>query len=126
MTLSVLLVKHKDLILCDLAEYYHIYNYEDFDPLYIATLVCGLGGHSRLMKELSGVKYTESEIVQAKIADTLSWIAWTKTKDAEHGRNKPQSIVESMLDIKEEKEFSHDVFNSKEEFLRAREKALMR
>ena len=126
MTLSVLLEQHEDLIICDLAEYYHIYNYENYDPLYIATLVCGLRGSSRLIRELSGVKYTEEEIIRAKIADNLSWLVWFKTKDAEHNRNKPKMLVEMMVGTNKEESFEHDVFDSVEEFKKAREKALRR
>lgn len=78
------------------------------------------------MRELAGVKYTESEIMQARIADILSLLLWTKTKDAEHGRNKPESLVEKMLnkDKEAKQDFKHDVFNSVEEFEEARKKAL--
>lgn len=124
--MSVLLDKYEDLIICDLAEYYHIYNYEEFNPLYVATLVCGLGGYSRLKRKLTGYNYTEQEIIQARISDTLSLLLWSKTKDAEHGRNRPDSIVNRMLGIEEttKQDFEHDVFNSADEFIEARKKAL--
>lgn len=114
------------MIICDLAEFYNIYDYEKYEPLKLATYVIGLGGSSRLMKELAGVKYTEYEIIVARIADSLNWLVWSKTKDGERGINRPQSIVERMLgETKEEKQdFEHDVFNSVEEFKKAREKAL--
>lgn len=83
-------------------------------------------GSSRLKMELSGIKYTEQDIIQARIADTLSLLLWTKTKDAEHGRNKPESLVEIMTGKNKEKEeeFCSDVFDSPEEFWKARERAL--
>lgn len=78
------------------------------------------------MMELSGIKYTEQELIQAKIADSMAWLCWSKTKDAELHRNMPESLVEKMLGVTKEDDnpFGHDVFSSSEEFLRAREKAL--
>lgn len=112
------------MIICDLAEYYHIYNYENYDPLYIATLVRGLGGYSRLMRELAGNKYTEQERLTAKICDNLSVLIWQNTPDGHHGRNFPHMILDDMLGINDEKEYSHEVFDSIEEFFEARKKAL--
>lgn len=84
-------------------------------------------GSSRLKMELSGIKYTEDEIIQAKICDNLSLLVWSKTKDAEHNRNRPKMMSEIMLGIDEESNnnaFESDVFDSVEEFWKAREKAL--
>lgn len=126
--MSVLLDKYEDLIICDLAEYYHIYNYEEYNPLYIATLVRGLGGYSRIKRELTGCKYTEQEIIRAKICDSLNWLVWCKTKDAEHNRNKPESLVYKMLGLedKPKQDFEHDVFDNKDEFIETRKKILER
>lgn len=78
------------------------------------------------MMELSGIKYTEQELVQAKMADCLALLLWSKTKDAERGRNKPKLLIEEMLGNKEEKQFEHDVFDSSEDFWKARAMALAR
>lgn len=56
----------------------------------------------------------------------MSLLLWTKTKDAEKGRNRPESIVDKMLGNETKQEFEHDVFDSVEEFEKAREKALRR
>lgn len=122
-----MLGKYEDLIICDLAQYYHIYDYEQFEPSYIATLVSNLEGSSRLKRELAG-KYTEQEIILARINDLLSLIWWSKTTDGEKNRNRPELLSTKMLGIeeKEKQDSTHDVFNSKEEFWSAREKALKR
>jgi len=114
------------LIVCDLAEYYNIYDYEKFSPLKLATYVLGLGGSSRIKRELAGIKYTEHEIIQARILDVLSLTMWMQTKDGEKNRNRPESIVKRMLGESENKkqEYAHDVFDSVEEFNKARQKAL--
>ena len=124
--MSFLLAHYHDAIICDLAEYYHIYNYEEFNPLYISTLVEGLGGYSRLKRELTGYKYTEQDFIQAKIADLLSLLLWSKTKDGQNNRNRPEMIVDRMINKEKEvkQDFAHDVFDSKEDFLKAREEIL--
>lgn len=65
-------------------------------------------------------------MLQAKMLDVLNLLFWAKTKDAEKGRNKPESVFEKMLNKEntDKKEFKHDVFDSVEEFEKAREKAL--
>lgn len=97
----------------------------DFEPLYIATLVCGLRGYSRLKKELSGINYTEDELIQAKICDNLSILIWLQTKDAQTGRNYPHMILDEMLGKSNESKIEQDVFDSIDEFNEARIKALM-
>lgn len=74
--------------------------------------------------ELSGVKYSEEDIIRAKIADYLALLVWSKTKDAEHNRNKPKMLVEMMVGSEEKESFEHDVFDSVEDF-GAQENALL-
>lgn len=79
-----------------MAEYYGIYNYRDFKPLYIATLMIGLSADSRLKTEISGSKIPLSTMLNALIADRLGLIFWAQTEDGQKNRNRPASIVESL------------------------------
>lgn len=54
------------------------------------------------------------------ILDRLSWLSWTKTKDAQKGMNQPKPIM-SMF-IKTEKE--NTGFESGEDFMKERERIL--
>ena len=74
--------------------------------------------------ELSGVKYTEQDIIQAKIADTLALLLWAKTEDGAHNRNRPLMLTDVMFEKEKQESFDHDVFNSPEEFLEAHRKAI--
>ena len=58
--------------------------------------------------------YTFENILSAKMCDMLEFIAWTKTKDAEHNKNRPRSIVEVMMEQK--KEAGYVSFNTPEAF----------
>lgn len=99
---------------CDLAEVYHIYNYRELTPDRVALFSIGLRENSRIKLKLSGQEYPLDTILLACAVDRLSLLLWSKTKDAESGRNKPMSFVEQLLGEKEEKDF--EVFDSPEAF----------
>lgn len=120
--LAYFLNECEDEIICDFAEYYHIYDIYSLPALYLATLVKGLRHDSRLATFISGLDYTHSELMQAKIADELSFLAWSKTNDAKHNRNRPKSLLKLMLNNEDEKEAKG--FNTPEEYESARDKIL--
>lgn len=72
------------------------------------------------MMELSGQKQSMETILLSGIFDKLSWLAWTKTQDAQKGINQPKSIM-SMFH-KTEKETKG--FDSGEDFIRERNKII--
>lgn len=87
----------EDLLICDLAQYYHILNYKEQSPDLIATLTIGLPDESRVKKALSGSILSFEQIMLVKIFDVLNLLLWTKTKDASHGRNRPESLLEKLI-----------------------------
>ena len=123
MSLATLLNDYEDEITCDMAETYHIYDIASHDPLYIATLVLGLEGNSRLQKKIAGLKVDQGTLLIASCLDRLSMLLWTKTKDAEKGRNRPQSIATTLMDKKEEGG-GLKKFNSPYEFEKERQRIL--
>lgn len=113
----------EDALICDLAETYGIYNYRELPVTMIGTLAVGLSDKSRIKRAMSKMPVDMDTLLLAVIADKLSFIAWTKTRDAEKGKNKPPSIASKLLG---EKEIKTDVmaFDSPEEFERARQRIL--
>lgn len=85
-------------LICDFAETYHILNYRELPLNLVATLAAGLRADSRIMLKLSGQKIDYNVILRAAIFDKLSFLAWTKTKDAESGRNRPESVVTKLME----------------------------
>ena len=79
--------------ICDMAETYHILNYKELDVKLCATLAAGLRPDSRIKTKLVGGVYIPEETFREMVIDLLNVILWTKTKDAEKGRNYPASIV---------------------------------
>lgn len=114
----------EDALICDLAEYYNIYEHERIAPLKVAILACGLRDDSRIKMKISGCNVSTDTIIKAAILDNLSFIAWTKTKDAQSGKNAPESLV-AKLQGKDKKE-NDDVFTfeNPDDFFEMRESIL--
>lgn len=113
--------ENKDALICDLAETYHIYDYKRLPALTVAVLAVGLKEDSRIKMQMSGRKVPMMTILTAAIFDQLSFIAWSKTKDAEKGINRPKLLTEA-LGLKSERQ--ELVFNSGKEFDEKREEML--
>lgn len=116
-----LLRDYKKEIVCDLAETYHIYSYRDFKPSYIYVLVEGLKSDSRFKMALKNQKVDDLTLLNAKAVDLLSLLVWSKTPDAQAGRNCPKSLVDILLN---DSEAEKEGFDSEEEFMKEREKFL--
>ena len=65
-------------------------------------------------------KLTTDQFLLATVIDKMNLILWTKTKDAEKGRNMPKSIVE----ILEGKPQKSKAFDTREDFEEKREELL--
>ena len=68
--------------------------------------------------KINGQKYPLETLLLASAVDRLSFLVWSKTKDAEKNRNRPVSIFEKMVE-EEEKEKDFVVFESVEAFEQA-------
>lgn len=112
----------EDNMICDLAEYYGIYDYKGLSVKLLITLIFGLRDDSRIKTKASGNDIPINTYLLGYIADSLAFIAWSKTESAKHNRNKPQSILESWKKNKDKKDYLS--FNSVEEFEAARAKIL--
>lgn len=114
-----------DMVLCDCAETYGIYDLQAVPVTTLARLVFGLSDNSRIKRKLSGQKIDLQTMLLAHIADSLAFIAWSKTKDAEHGRNRPQSILEKLTKEEEPQERVR-AFTTGADFDRARAEIVKR
>lgn len=88
-------------MICDFAETYHIFNYQGLPVKTVATLVFGLRDNSRTKMALMNQSVSLDTLLQASILDQLRLLVWTKSKDAQKGRNKPKSLYESLTSTKE-------------------------
>ncbi len=102
----------EDNLICDFAETYGIFDYRSLPPLTVAILAIGLRDNSRIKMSVSDVHITLDQALLANIADSLRFIAWTKTK---HGRKYTEkSILKTLMDHKKKDDYK--VFNSVEDF----------
>ncbi|WP_307255486.1 DUF5361 domain-containing protein [Moryella indoligenes] len=113
----------EDELLCDLAEVYHIYDYQSLRVDLVATFACGLREDSRTMMALSGNKVSVDTFLKATMADRLNDLAWMQTEDGQRGVNRPGSILQKLMGTEEEQE-QLMTFGSGEEYEMYREKLL--
>ncbi len=86
----------RDALLCDLAETYHIYDLRALPVSTLATLACGLRPDARSMMRLSGTAVPLPVRLQAAMLDDLNMLVWAQTKDGQHGRKRPESVLRML------------------------------
>lgn len=107
-------------MICDLAEYYHIYDYKKLPPSYLSILVAGLREDSRVYVKIADSKMTTEKMLLSGILDRLSLLVYANTKDAIKGVNKPHLILDSL------NEERYREYRSGDDFMKAREKIMKR
>lgn len=116
-----MLSEDEDALICDLAETYCIFDYRALPPSRVAVLAVGLGDNSRIKSKMSGQKIPTETMLLAAVLDKLSVLVWMQTKDGQHNRNYPPSILsELMSDKKQTTQNDIQSYQSGEDFMRAR------
>lgn len=116
----------RDALICDFAEYYHVYDLGLLPVQTVATLACGLREESRIKQKINGTNVPVNTMLLAHAVDRLGLLIWQKTKDGQRGRNKPESIAEMMMNTGKRKITRVDAFDTPEEFEEARRRILER
>lgn len=114
----------EDMVFCDFVETYRIYDLYELSPIKVAALACGLRANSRIKMKLAGVEHDINTLLLAVCADNLQWLAWSKTEQARHGTNKPQSLVASLTNSSKQSDII--AFEDAEAFERYRRNAIER
>ena len=92
-----MLAADEDMLICDLAETYGILDYRALPVRLLATLAAGLRDDSRTKMRISAIRTPQNTLLLAAIVDRLSLLVWAKTKDAQKGRNRPESVLAAVL-----------------------------
>lgn len=71
MTLAAMVSKYEDEFICDMAETYHVFDYEALPVDLLVVLACGLRDNSRTKLKISGVKHIPLELVIPQIFDQI-------------------------------------------------------
>ncbi len=115
-----MIISYHDELICDLAEFYHIYEYETWPPLFIATLACGLRDGSRVVSALNDVKFPLQSMLLAGISDRIGQLVWMNSEDGRKNINRPDSILDILLGKEKKEERKIRSFDSGAEFEAAR------
>lgn len=113
-----------DELICDMAETYHVYDWRELPLKTAAVLASGLHESSRVRRKLSGRVLTLENELRADMLDQLKFLAWSKTKDAEKGRNRPKSVYQQLTEKKNGPKAKVTGFRSAEAF-EARRRAII-
>lgn len=87
----------EDELICDLAETYRIYDYEQLPPKKVAAFAVGLRDDSRIKMKLSGTKVHANTLLLAQIADAMNTLVWMNSKDCGNASKRPKSLVEAII-----------------------------
>lgn len=107
----------EEALICDLAETYNIFDYKKLALNKLAILACGLRDDSRIKLKMSENMLSPNQFLLAGIQDRLSLLVYSKTKDAEKGKNYPKLILDNF-------ENKIDSFSSGEDFMKERERIM--
>ena len=69
--------------------------------------------------EIAGIKIDLEQTLLARIVDELTFQSWAQTKDGQKNRNRPKSVLKTLL---EDKKDEVEAFMSSEDFDNAWEK----
>ena len=112
-------------LLCDFAQYYHIYDIDALEVGYAAILACGLPEGSRIIRKLSKTKIDPDRLFRATIIDSIRNVEWAIIQT--HSKKKikrPESLVKRLLDASEKPESAVKGYDTAEEFEAARARLL--
>lgn len=108
----------EDALICDLAETYGILNYKGLPLKLVATFSVGLSESSRIIRKINDIPITLEQYLLADILDSAKFIAWAQTQDASEGKNRPKSILNSILNREERSNVTG--FSSADDYEKAR------
>lgn len=114
----------EDALVCDFAEYYHIYDWRSIPARTAATLAAGLRDTSRSMLKLAGVEHHPDRILLASILDAARVANWQRTENGRKGTNKPALVAPTLLAGAEKKDNGVESFVDGDAFHRARERII--
>lgn len=104
MALAYMIALDEDSLICDFAETYHILDFRALSAHQAAVLACGLRAESRIMQSMAGLNIPVNTLLLSTIADALKILVWQNTKDGARGKNRPGSILSTLLGENEESE----------------------
>ena len=119
---------HEDALICDFAQYYHVYEIDSLDVRTAAVLACGLPADSRAFRESSRSKETginPDSLFKAAVIDAIRNVEWAICQTHSKKRLKrPESVTKKLLGQKDEQHQNVQGFETPEEYEAARQRII--
>lgn len=116
-----MMARDEDALICDMAEYYHIYDLRALTVRQLSVLACGLPESARSKVAQSGSSLPPLMTILCGIFDQLSALRWMLSADAGKGAEPPPSILSAISgEAKPEKPKALKGYSSGAEFEAAR------
>ncbi len=113
---------YKDALICDFAQYYHLYSFDAVSIETAAILACGLPQESRTIRKLTGQRFSTEIILQIGVLDAIKSLEYAYVSaHSKRKLQKPQSLMK-MMNRQDENDIKS--FRSGEDFERERERLL--
>lgn len=113
----------EDALYCDLAETYHVFNWDDFPPEILARLAAGLRENTRIRLKMEGITMPIDTLILAAGADAMRLLTWFNSESGHKNENRPASIVAALMG-EGQKDGEIAAFDSPDEFEAARRRIL--
>lgn len=94
--LAATVAADEDALVCDLAQFYGIFDYKRLPLRTVATLTDGLPLSSRTKTRMVGITVPLDTFLLAMAIDNLSMLCWLNSEDGAKGKNKPEPITEKL------------------------------
>lgn len=125
MILAKMIKLDEDALISDLAETYQIYDYQQLPLSTVAAFSCNLRNDSRIKLKMNQQAVPVNTQVLMGILDAVNLLLWSRSKDAEHGAKRPQSILDAVMgNQKKQSADSAATFDSGEDFERIRNRLI--
>lgn len=123
LTLASYIKNDENALICDFAEYYHIYDYKRLPARYAGILASGLRDESRSVMSAAGHAINPDTYLLATISDELQIIMYQQRAAAGSKRNTKPKLITEMLE-NAQKENEYESFDSPEDFELRREQII--
>lgn len=124
LTLAAYIKKDENALICDFAEYYHIYDYKRLPARYAGILAHGLRAGSRCVMSVTGQTINPDSLLLATISDELQIVMYQQRAIAGSKHNPKPRLVTDQIKQDAQKNQKCESFDSPEEFKRQREQII--
>ena len=87
----------EDMLICDFAETYGVFDWRALPIPMAATLAAGLRANSRIKLKMNAMNTEMETLLLSFVLDGINTIMWMLSEDGRNGRNRPESVARTFL-----------------------------